>query len=568
MGNKSKKERKNKYLFNTKVLVFVGVFVLNTAFSQEAKMPEILVNKKVIKENYLPDFSFAGYHFGEKETPKQYDHYLNVTDFGAKPNDDIDDSKAFIDAVKKADELEGYVVINIPSGKFNISKIIYINRSKTVLRGVGAGEKGTVLYFQRSLRFVQDPPEHEELMAYLSVFDKKQREPQNGVDNTFSQYSWSGAFIWVAKKGKFYKSYNIPKYNQPITTYAKGLSGKQGDFKIQVDDASKVKVGETYKLCWFNKDGKEGSFLKHLYDNQNIEIGKHHWDNPESPLVTQMVLVTKIDKNTVYIKAPLLHDIKTDWHCAITEWEHIEEVGIENIAFEFPLYPDLPHHLEEGNNAIYLTSLMNGWVKNVRFKNADSGILTDDISNVTIQDVITYGDKLAHYSVSMGEVHNVLVENLYIKNKVRHPLSFNTRSTKCVYTNCTIEQQPILDQHSGANQQNLFDNIKVYIDAPVHETLKYPLFKSGGSKFWHPAHGAFSTMFNIDINFANIPESLNKPILLNGIINGISARLIGFHANHPIKIDYTPNAYIENQNQILTINSLYNYQLQNRLVNQ
>ncbi|MGB3151912.1 MAG: right-handed parallel beta-helix repeat-containing protein, partial [Maribacter sp.] len=285
----------------------------------------------------------------------------------------------------------------------------------------------------------------------------------------------------------------------------------------------------------------------------------------ESPLVTQMVLVTKIDKNAVYIKDPLLHNIKTEWHCAITEWGHIEEVGIENIAFEFPLYPDLPHHLEEGNNAIYLTSLMNGWVKNVSFKNVDSGILTDDISNVTIKDIRTSGEKIAHYSVALGEVHNVLVENLHVKNKVRHPLSINTRSTKCVYTNCLVEQQPILDQHSGANEQNLFDNIKVYIDAPVREILEYPLFTSGGSPIWLPAHGAFSTMFNIEIDFSNVPNDLNKPIVLNGVREGVSARLIGFHANHPIKIDYTTDDYIENLNQKPAIQSLYEYQLKRRL---
>ena len=449
MVNELNDKKKCKFLSHITISVFIVLCAINIAFAQETRMPEILVNSKVKKANYLPDFSYAGYHFGEKQIPSSFKHILKVTDFGAIPNDDFDDSEAFIAAVSKANELNGFVLIQIPSGKFNISKIIYINRNKTVLRGVGSGKNGTVLFFQRSLRFVQDPPMHEELIEYLDVFDKKQREPQNGVDNAYSQYSWSGGFIWVAKKGKFYKSYNIPKFNKPINAYAKGLSGKQGGFKIKVDNASKLKVGESYKLCWFNKEGKDGSFLKHLYDNQKIQIGKHHWDNPENPLVTQMVLVTKIIKNEVYFKAPLLHDVKTDWHCAITKWEHIEEVGIENIAFEFPLYPDLPHHLEEGNNAIYLTSLMNGWVKNVKFNNADSGILTDDISNVTIQDVITLGNKLAHYSVSMDEVHNVLVENLYVKNKVRHPMSVNTRSTKCVYTNCLIEQQPILIQHSG-----------------------------------------------------------------------------------------------------------------------
>lgn len=546
------------------MMTCLGLLMAGTVCAQ-SNIPEILVTEEVIENTYLPDFSFAGYHYGEKEIPTKFDHVLELTKFGAKPDDGYDDSQAFIQALEKADTLDGFVQIRIPSGTFNISKIIYINRSKTVLTGMGSGEGGTIFRFDRSLRFCENPPEHEELMVYLDRFDKRQREPKYGIDNPFSQYSWSGAFFWVAKKGKVYKSYNIPEYNQPINTYANARSGKQGSFEVQVDDASKLKVGGAYKFCWFNKEGENGSLLKHIYDNQDVEIGSHHWNNPDSPLVTQMVKIDKIDGNTVLIKDPLLHNVKPEWFCSFVEWEHIEEVGIENMAFEFPLYPDMPHHCEEGNNAVYLTSLMNGWVRNVRFLNADSGILTDDISNVTIEDVRTHGPKLAHYSVSMGEVHNVLIKNLKVENEVRHPLSFNTRASKCVYTDCQVEKASILDQHSGINEQNLFDNIKVYIDAPVHETFEYPLFNMGGSKLWAPGHGAYSTFFNIDITFANIPKDLKKPIVLNGTKNGVSARLIGIYANHPVSPDYTPNAYMELINVIPSIPSLYEYQLNNRL---
>jgi len=549
-----------------KKLIISSMFVMFVVIlsAQQVVMPEILTNKNVINENTLPDFSYAGYLFGEKKIPTSFDHTLNVLDFGAIANDDLDDSKAFIKALEKANELEGYVLIKIPEGKFNINEIIYINRSKTVIKGVGTGKSGTILHFQRPLRFVADPPEHLELKEYLIYFDKRQIEPEQGVNTLFSQYAWSGGFLWVAKKGKLYKSYNIPKYNQPINTLAKCLSGKQGMFKVEVENVSKIKVGDAYKLCWYNKEGKNGSLLKHIYNNQDVTIGQHHWDNPENPLVSQMVMVTKIEKNTVYVKAPLLHDVKPEWFCTLVEWEHIEEVGIENIAFEFPISPDWPHHCDEGNNAIYLTSLMNGWVRNVRMKNADSSVLTDDISNVTIENVYSHGEKLSHYSVAMGEVHNVLVNNLRVENRVRHPLSFNTRSTRCVYTNCIVEKDPILDQHSGLNEQNLFDNIKLYINADVHKSFNYPLFLTGGDTRWAPGHGAFNTFFNIEINFANFPEDLNKPIVLNGANQGVSARLIGVHANHPVEIDYGPNAYIEKTNGKLSISSLYEYQLNKR----
>ncbi len=551
------------WMKTTLKIICISLSLSFNTFAQQEHTPGILINQNIIEKNYLPDFSFAGYHFGEKEIPTSFDHILNLTDFGAVANDKVDDTPAFVKALSKANKLEGYVLIKIPSGRFDINQIIYINRSKIVIKGAGAGKDGTILHIQRPLRFVKDPPELAELREYLVSLNKRQYEPENGIDVPFSQYSWSGGYFWVGQKGARVKPY-MPEYNSPLNILTKAKSGKRGYSDIVIDNSAQISIGKTYKFCWFNKDGENGTFLKEMYDDQDVKIGSHHWTNPESPLVTQKVLVTKIKGDTIFIKDPLLHDVKPEWYCSFLEWDHIEEVGIENLAFEFPVYPDLPHHCEDGNNAIYLTSLMNGWVKNVRIKNADSGILTDDISNVSIINIHTQGEKLAHYSVVMGEVHNVLVKNLRVENNVRHPLSFNTRATKCVYSNCIVNLNPILDQHSGANEQNLFDNIKVYIDAPVHQTLQYPLFMSGGAGYWAPAHGAFSTFYNIEIIFSNIPEQ-NKPIVLNGVKDGVSARIVGVHANYPVSIKYEPNAYIEQTNQIPSVKSLYEYQFQKRV---
>jgi hypothetical protein len=533
--------------------------------AERYRAPESPVSRSFYEEGlYLPDFSFAGYHFGEKQRPRDFEHVLDVASFGATPDDGRDDSDAFIAALDKADELDGFVLIRIPSGRFDLSKIIYLRRSKTVVRGSGAGSEGTVLYFQRPLRYLPDPPEHVELNEYLVKFDKRQREPQNGVDIPYSQYSWSGGYLWVAKEGARFKPY-FDKYNRPSTDLAKALAGRQGSFTLTVDDGSRLLVGETYQLSWFNKDGENGSLLKHIYDDQDVEIGSHHWTNPDEPLVNQKVLVTGIEGNTVTIKDPLLHDIRPEWSGVLSMWERVEEVGIENLAIEFPLAPELPHHVEQGYNAIYLTGLLNGWLNNIRIENSDSGVLTDGISNVTIENIRTHGDKTAHYSVSMGEVHNVLVRNLRVENKVRHPLSFNTRSTRSVYTDCAVEVDPILDQHSGANEQNLFDNIRLYVDAPVHRSFEYPLFESGGAGYWAPAHGAFTAFYNIALNFANVPAESDRAILLNGVKGGVSARIIGVHANHPVTIDYGPNAYIEKTNEEPAVRSLYEYQLDRRL---
>jgi hypothetical protein len=244
-------------------------------------------------------------------------------------------------------------------------------------------------------------------------------------------------------------------------------------------------------------------------------------------------------------------------------------VGIEHLSLHFPEAPRIAHHVEQGFNGLYLTRLFNSWVQDISIENADSGILTEEVANVTIEDITTSGPHLAHYSVAMGDTHNVLVKNLQVFNEVVHPLSFNTFSTRSVYTHSEIFTAPVLDQHSGANHQNLFDDIKVHVtlNEEQKKQRRFPLFKGGGAGYWKPTHGAFSTFWNIFVQ-ADSGFSTDKPLTLYGVKDGPEARLVGVHGNLPLEIDYGPSAYIEGINTFYrAIPSLYEYQLNQRLSN-
>ncbi|MFT4800508.1 MAG: hypothetical protein ACI93N_000266 [Flavobacteriaceae bacterium] len=540
--------------------------LLVSLIAQGQHVPNILSNKLIKSENYLPDFSYAGYHFSEVDIPfESTDTALSVEDFGAIPNDGLDDSKAILEAMTVVNGTKGNVVLQFPAGRFILSEILYISRSNFILRGAGSGLGGTTLYYPRPLKFFSDPPELKELREYLVELNKIQKEPVNNLTLPFSQYAWSGGMIWTMVPGERVKSY-LDKYDKAPVVLTKLVDGNRGEHDITVESVDKLKVGDVLQIQWFNKEGENGSFLYSLYDNNNLKalkLGSHHWKYPNHALVSQKVLITQIKGKKVRIKDPLLHDIKEAWAPVLAEWKHLEEVGIEHFNIEFPMAPNIAHHVEDGYNAMYLTRLYNGWVKDVKIKNADSGILTDEISNVTIQDIETSGLKKAHYSVAMGSVHNVLVQNLVVKNKVTHPLSINTMSTKSVYKDCKVYQDPILDQHSGANHQNLFDNIEVWVSLDENK-FEYPLFGGGGASYWKPSHGAFSTFWNIRVNFTNFHDN-DKVVIINGMKDGPAARLIGVYGNKKIDIDYAPNPYIEDKNvKLVNIPSLFNYQLKSR----
>ena len=542
---------------NRQTFIICSLFVSSIVMGQQT--PKILTDSKT---NYLPDFSYAGYHFGESQIPESGGKIINAADFGVKANDGLDDSKALLKAIKAATATEGNVVLQLPAGRLILSDILYIERSNFVLRGAGSGENGTEIYCPRPMMYLKDPESLAELREYLTTFDKRQREAENNINLPFSQYAWSGGFIWTQVPNERVKSY-LDKYEPTPNVLAKVSSGNMGEHVITVSEVKGLKVGDIVELQLFNKDGENGEIIKDLYKGAKLKPGSHHWNFPKLPIVRQQVEITKISNSKITIKTPLTIAIKPAYQSQLVEWKHLSEVGIEHIRFTFPDIPRVAHHVEPGNNAIFLTRLYNSWVKDIVITNSDSGILAEEDSNVTIQDIVTDGPHMAHYTVTLGGVHNILVKNLKIYNKTVHPLSFNTFATKNVYQNCEIFAEPLLDQHSGANHQNLFDNIKVHITPDKNNS--YLLFGGGGADYWKPSHGPFSTFWNLNIQVEK-PVDSAKPVLLYGMKDGPFARIIGVNGNAKFEVKYEPDAYIEFINIPLDkIPSLYDYQLQRRL---
>ena len=162
----------------------------------EKWMPEIL---NPDSEVFLPDFSYAGYHWGEKAIP-QLPTTMKATDFGVIADDGKDDTEALKKAFAAAHAQEGPVVLELPAGKLIVSDILYIERSNFVLRGAGSDNQGTVLYFPIPLNDLPLPEGMEELQEYLVLNNKIQNIKDMKVKVPYSLYAWTGGFVWDACK--------------------------------------------------------------------------------------------------------------------------------------------------------------------------------------------------------------------------------------------------------------------------------------------------------------------------------------------------------------------------------
>ncbi len=521
-------------------------------------MPEIL--SPAVGDNvYVPDFSYAGYHWGEEAIAPQMGRVLEATDFGAVADDEKDDTEALKKALAAANAVDGPVTLRLGAGRFILKDILYIERSHFVLQGAGSDPgSGTTIYIPQPLKALPTPVYSKEVEEYLRVNNKRQVEKDRGVNAPYSLYAWSGAFIWTNYPGERAKPY-MAEYNPEPVVLATIKSGQRRGHVIEVEDAGKLQPGEVVRINWYNKEGEDSSLIKYLYNNQGLKVGVRHWEAPDEPLTKQEVTIARIDGNQVFIKEPLLHDLRPEWYPDITHWNHISEVGIENLRIEFVYQEYVNHHVEDGYNAVYLTNTTHSWIRNVRIRNADSGVLTDCCSNVTLENIQTYG-RTCHYAVHYGDCYNMLARNLYIQTPAVHTFTFNTGSRCCVYTHCTSTRTPTLDQHGGLNYQNLFDDILLYEDDPEHNPITM-----GGASYWRPTHAAFPVFWNIRLQFL-YPKPETLPIPIQGVTDGPSARLVGITANYPLAITYGPDAYMEGINRPnIAVQSLYDYQFKERL---
>ncbi len=511
----------------------------------------------------LPDFSYAGYEFGLGTIPIARGEMIQAADFGVIADDGIDDSTALLDALEAAHAVNGPVTLQLPSGRIIISDILPITRSDFILRGAGAGAGGTQIHFPRPLRDIDQSTRLEELRIYLRKYEKRQREPARNIDELFSEYSWTGGFIWIQKPETRAAAY-LEEYDPEITSLSEITKGERGDRFVEVISTDALTVGDAVQIHWFNRSGETGPLLNEIYGDTDLAIGSHHWTFTKRPLVRQTTRIVSITGNRVEIGDPLLHNISAEVPAQFSRWDHLERVGLEDFSISFPDSPYFGHHLERGYNGIYVTSTIDGWVRDVRFKNADSGILTYNSANLTIENIRSEGNRPAHYAVHLGNVHNVLVRNLTVENPVIHSLTFNTQSTKSVYQNATVLNASVLDQHAGANHQNLFDNITLYVRPQRREGRPfYPIWDGSGAPYWQPGHGRFNTTWNLNVIVEN-GAARDETVVLDGLAEGPDAFIVGVHGNRKFEVDYRPTPTVLDVNTPPKVRSLYDWQLNQR----
>jgi hypothetical protein len=229
----------------------------------------------------LIDASFAGYHTGIDPLPDVGGPVRRVTEFGARGDDDADDTQAFLDGIARTSG-----VLLVPAGRYIVSQRLEIARSNFVLRGEGPGK--STLFFPKSLH---------------SLYGR--------------DWSFSGGFITVRGEDR----------GRPLATVTGPAA--RGATTLEVSDTAGLEPGDWVRVVQTDNAGSLFAVLHGGLHPGNVrqdggrEVFHHH------------SRVTAVAGGRLTLERPLPVEVNPSWSPQIRAVEPTtREVGIERLTLE------------------------------------------------------------------------------------------------------------------------------------------------------------------------------------------------------------------------------------------
>jgi hypothetical protein len=449
------------------ILVILAIFIAScTSIFQQSIVSDLWGTEGELwsPDTRLPDFSFAGLS-SVKFSSDSKKQLINVTDFGAVGDGITDSTEAFKSAISFIKQ----GVVFIPEGRYKISDVITITKSNIELRG--SGLEKTILILPYSLKEILGP---SKIAGYK-----------------YSEYSFSGGILQVLGK---HSSHFITKINK---------NALRGDRVLVVDNSAQFEVGQFVRLTL----GRSIELGQYLHDGQNAgEDTLKEFDN----LVDTVLKIVEIGDKYLVIDRPLRTDVDINWYPSLNTFESsVYNVGITNLAIEFPRVAKKEHLKEDGYNAIEFKYTTDSWVKNVKIINSDNAVSLYGVRFCEIDHIVLNSDRnqglTGHHGLWAKQgTQGCLISNFSINTKFVHDLTVEGLAHGNVFKN---GQGLALnfDHHRNAPYENLFSNIDVGNPERI--------WNSSGRKTRGPNSGVRTTFWNLQFKGTSLPKIPDWPQL-------------------------------------------------------
>lgn len=410
------KRNANAFRFCALALLLIST---PTLAQKEAKIITQYEKDKTV----LPDFSYAGYHNGEKGLPNNLNYKVfDVTTFGAIANDQISDKIAIQKAIHAANK-NGSGIVFFPKGRFlinedsdDLTKIIS-KGSKIIFKGSGSGIEGTELFMKNTLQ-----PEDPKKM-------------------------WTGPPIFTFTSG-----------GKDIKIGEVAASAKVGSFDLQLNTTNGLKIGD-----WI--------VLKILDNNPELiqsEFGELEL-NPTWTYIKDKGLelkvfyqISKIKNNTITLLAPISYPIDSKYKWEVYKFANSEEVGIEDLAFVGNWKEKFVHHFswqhDSGYPMINISKLTNSWIKNCRFTDCTNAVSIGQSANISVLNCIITGNA-GHSAIASNGGTNVLIAKCTDEASQWHSFGASHCAMNTVIWKCTYPATTCFESHSSQPRNTLLDGV-------------------------------------------------------------------------------------------------------------
>ncbi|RJE73042.1 DUF4955 domain-containing protein [Reichenbachiella sp. MSK19-1] len=465
----------------------------------------------------LYDYSYAGYHFSEKEIPDvsawtQFD----VTDYGADGTDEDYDDESIQAAIDAAQLHDGPAVVYFPSGRFivspdnDVNQFLRITRDSIVLKGSGSGDGGTEIFMD-----------------------------QMRVKNGHWQFRFEPSDI----QATFLTVLDAP--------------ASRGDRSVVVADASSLEPGMAIYLSH-----KSEAFARAHFDPLELSDDWTRLFGVTGGMTLQEPhLIASISGNRVTFQNPLQIDLPTlEEDYQVRSLPVIKEVGIEGILFvsDWENYEEeFVHHKDDIHdyawNAIQFNNTQNGWLRNCEFRSWNQVVDVRQSIGVTIENVTISGKK-GHASFLTRRGYGLLVKDCVDEASQHHGPGTGYSGVNTVYLRCQMQTDQSFDSHSGQPYATLVDNVTGGVfnkNGGPHES--YP-HHARGLTFWNFKHNASG---NIGYDFWSLSRNGNTYA---------DPYFVGFQPNTDVNLTDTGLNQLEGQQ--VEPASLFDAQLQLRLEEQ
>ena len=471
--------------------------------------------KQAGTEPILPDYSYAGYRYFGEPVPDVTHPVFDVADYGAVANDGLSDQSAIVNAIAAA-EASGGGIVFFPPGEFLVNTDadrnsagaftpIYVRGSRTILRGSGSRQGGTVI---RQVNYM--PPTDDNLLyssPYMFVF-----KPRNASSRTLATITESAS---------------------------------RETFWLTVSETSRLRVGQWVRLHMNNTGAVEELLAPRLPEELSARI------RTEGVNFSEEHSIAEIQGNRIRLNEALHTNVYPGHGWTVRSFPHLEEVGVEDISFHGSFRERFVHHKnaihDGGWSLLKLVRCVNSWVRRASFINTNRALSIIDSAAVSVYHVTLAGNG-GHAAINSQNNYGTWIGLSEDLAGHLHGVGMSHNATGTVFWRVDMSPGQSLDIHkTNPSYANLYDQVangRLYGSSgggiPPHH-LKHLVF-------WNFNHGGNDTYYDF----------------WQGYLRFLNPIIVGFHGN-PATFNESSLEVLESNGTAMEPASLFEAQLRLRL---